>query len=87
VNARAGSGPAEQREFAFSEADFQRVRALIRRRAGISLGPEKHHMVYSRLARRLRSLQLHRFKDYLDHLEQAGDATEWEAFTNPSRPT
>jgi methyl-accepting chemotaxis protein len=44
-----------EREFAFSSADFERVRALIYKHAGISLSPVKQDMVYSRLARRLRA--------------------------------
>ena len=40
-----------EREFAFSSADFERVRALIYKHAGISLSPVKQDMVYSRLAR------------------------------------
>ena len=69
------------REFVFTAADFERIRKLIYGRAGISLSPSKHEMVYSRLGRRLRALGLSDFGDYLDLLEN-GDATEWEAFTN-----
>ncbi|MBI5910499.1 MAG: chemotaxis protein CheR [Betaproteobacteria bacterium] len=69
------------REFIFTAADFERVRKLIRGRAGISLSPSKHEMVYSRVGRRLRALGLSDFRDYLLLLEK-GDATEWEAFTN-----
>ena len=69
------------REFVFTAADFERVRRLIYGRAGISLSPSKHEMVYSRLGRRLRALGLSDFGDYL-HLLENGDATEWEAFTN-----
>ncbi len=71
----------DRREFEFSAADFERIRKLIYGRAGISLSPSKQEMVYSRLGRRLRSLGLSDFKDYLALLEQ-GDAAEWEAFTN-----
>jgi chemotaxis protein methyltransferase CheR len=69
------------REFEFSAQDFERVRLLIRERAGIALSPGKQDVVYSRLARRLRALKLNRFADYLD-LVQAGDRTECEAFTH-----
>lgn len=70
------------REFEFTPNDFERVRALIYKHAGISLSPVKQDMVYSRLARRLRSKGLTRFNDYLNDLERNGDATEWEAFVN-----
>lgn len=77
---KEASGAA--REFHFTEMDFQRVRQLIHRRAGIALSPAKRDMVYSRVARRLRALGLQSFDDYLDRLETANDADEWEAFTN-----
>jgi chemotaxis protein methyltransferase CheR len=69
------------REFLFNERDFHRVRELIYGRAGISLKPGKQEMIYSRLARRLRALQLKSFKEYLALLEDEG-SPEWEAFVN-----
>ena len=36
-------------------------------------------MAYSRLARRLRTLGLDSFRDYLDQLESSDDPAEWEA--------
>jgi chemotaxis protein methyltransferase CheR len=73
---------SSDREFIYSEADFERVRSLIYKRAGISLSPVKHDMVYSRLARRLRAKSLKTFKEYLDRLESGVDPSEWEAFVN-----
>lgn len=70
------------REFDFTPQDFERVRALIYKHAGISLSPVKQDMVYSRLARRLRAKNFRCFRDYLDFLERSGDAAEWEAFVN-----
>jgi len=70
------------REFAFTPADFERVRALIYKHAGIALSPIKQDMVYSRLARRLRARGEHRFSDYLDNLERSNDPKEWEEFVN-----
>lgn len=69
------------REFAFTQADFERVRKLIYEHAGISLAPVKQDMVYSRLARRLRALRLSSFADYLGMLEK-GNSQEWETFVN-----
>ena len=69
------------REFAFTVADFERVRKLIYQHAGISLSPAKQDMVYSRLARRLRATGLKTFADYLALLEK-GDRDEWEKFVN-----
>lgn len=70
-----------QREFQFTQEDFDRVRKLIYDHAGISLAPIKRDMVYSRLARRLRALGMTTFGQYLGHLEK-GDAKEWETFVN-----
>ena len=42
------------KEFEFTARDFERVRGLIYKRAGIALADSKQEMVYSRLARRLR---------------------------------
>jgi chemotaxis protein methyltransferase CheR len=69
------------REFAFSTADFERVRQLIYQHAGISLSPVKQDMVYSRLARRLRATGKNSFVEYLDALEKSG-GDEWERFVN-----
>ncbi|EDO89718.1 chemotaxis protein methyltransferase CheR [Burkholderia pseudomallei Pasteur 52237] len=70
------------RDFEFTSADFTKIRALIHRRAGISLSEHKRDMAYSRLARRLRARGLNRFCDYLELLEREDDPSEWEAFTN-----
>ena len=72
---------AGAREFEYTQRDFEAVRNLIYRRAGISLSPQKMDMVYSRLARRLRATGTKRFEDYLALLRH-GNETEWEAFTN-----
>lgn len=76
----SGTGPEKQ--FDFRDADFDRVRRLIYQRAGISLGVHKREMVYSRLARRLRSLSQNSFTTYLDRLESESSAGEWEEFVN-----
>lgn len=70
------------REFSFTAEDFARIRSLIYRRVGISLSDRKSEMVYSRLARRLRIVNIDSFRDYLDALENGHLPEEWEAFTN-----
>jgi chemotaxis protein methyltransferase CheR len=66
-----------------SPADFERVREMIYRHAGISLNPSKRTMVYSRLSRRLRALGKPSFCSYLDDLNAArSDANEWQEFVN-----
>lgn len=74
--------PDASKEFEFTTRDFDRVRALIYRRAGIALAESKQEMVYSRLARRLRATGIGSFQVYLDSLESRPDDGEWEAFTN-----
>lgn len=71
----------DEREFLFTEQDFERIRKLIYERAGISLSPIKRDMVYSRVARRLRATGLRSFEAYLKLLEQ-GEPAEMQAFTN-----
>ncbi|QBI00684.1 chemotaxis protein CheR [Pseudoduganella sp. SL102] len=70
------------KEFDFNGRDFERVRGLIYKRAGISLADSKQEMVYSRLARRLRATGITSFAKYLDDLEAGRMPTEWESFTN-----
>jgi len=74
--------PVTDREFDFTTRDFERIKQMIYRRAGISLGPAKQNMAYSRLSRRLRVCGIDRFCDYLDRLESTADTPEWEAFVN-----
>ena len=85
-NAHAGSAsPTLAHEFAFSAADFDRVRELIYQRAGISLHAGKQAMVYSRLSRRLRDTSHRSFAPYLQWLQAntgpSGEA-EWQEFIN-----
>lgn len=91
-SASAGTAPGQPtlpaplrddaRDFLLTERDFDKIRALIHRRAGISLGGHKREMVYSRLARRLRTLQLNDFSTYLAMLDADESSEEWEHFTN-----
>ncbi len=70
----------QEREFVYTGADFDRVKAIIYRKAGIHLADSKRQLVYSRLARRLRVLGIGSFNAYLDYL----DATpqELQEFVN-----
>ncbi|GGY26076.1 CheR family methyltransferase [Paludibacterium paludis] len=70
------------REFTFSDADFERVRKIIYKEAGISLNPSKKDMVYGRLVRRIRELKLAGFSAYVDLLESSGGKREFEQFVN-----
>lgn len=80
-NSKSQPSIAHDREFVFTNQDFEQVRQMIYEHAGISLNPTKHDMVYSRLARRLRATGINNFKDYLALLE-SNNEQEWEAFVN-----
>lgn len=69
-----------EREFNYADADFVRVKAIIYRKAGINLGDSKKQLVYSRLARRLRVLQLNNFDEYLAYLDH--NKSEQQEFIN-----
>lgn len=71
----------QEREFTWTDTDFNKVQALIYKRAGINLHDGKHAMVYSRLSRRLRDTGHNSFREYLTWLE-ASDGAEWQEFIN-----
>lgn len=64
------------REFHFSQDDFNQVRNVLYKVAGIKLADSKDSMVYSRLARRLRALKMNRFSDYLRFLSSNDEEIE-----------
>ena len=68
------------REFAFEKADFHKVQNMLFKKAGIKLSDAKEAMVYSRLARRIRALQLTSFNDYLGVVDKS--EPELEQFIN-----
>ncbi|HEY2630446.1 MAG TPA: CheR family methyltransferase [Usitatibacter sp.] len=68
------------REFPFSPEHFRVISDRIYRFSGIRLPEAKREMVYARLARRLRSLGIATFDDYIRFLEL--EPAEWEHCTN-----
>lgn len=81
--ARAPRDNTVEPTFAFTPHDFERVRQLIYKQAGIALNPGKQSMVYSRLVRRLRHTRMDSFSVYLDWLERLpGEHGEWQEFIN-----
>jgi chemotaxis protein methyltransferase CheR len=75
------SSPAEAQEFELSDVVFDRLRELVRLHTGIALAASKRELVYGRLARRLRALQLKSFADYCALIE-SGPAGEVQELTN-----
>lgn len=65
-----------------TESEFKKISALIYQRAGIVLADNKRDMVYNRLSRRLRTLGLDSFTQYLALLESHSNSDEWQAFIN-----
>jgi len=71
----------EVKEFRFTDRDFQYLRQLVNRETGIVITAAKREMVYSRLSRRLRALNLTDFEDYCRILEE-DEQGELNAFIN-----
>lgn len=55
-------------EFTYTEADFKMLSSSLYEWTGIQLQPEKKQMLYSRLSKRLRSLNIRDFESYRDYL-------------------
>ena len=71
----------QEREFAFTQKDFQFIRKLIAEQTGISLSEAKSQMVYSRLSRRLRVLKIASFAQYCEFLHH-DNSDELTQFVN-----
>lgn len=69
-----------EKEFAYTRADFDRVRKLLYQLTRIHLADSKDSMVYSRLVRRLRALKLSGFSQYLQYVQEHED--EVQCFIN-----
>lgn len=81
--ALAGNDPAQSqvgREFVFTEEDFRFLAKCAYEHAGIALSDNKVNLVYGRLSRRLRALQLADFKAYREYLTK--NDREIENFIN-----
>lgn len=59
----------KEREFKFTAKTFNKVRALVKEKTGIVLADGKQDMVYGRLTRRLRALDLPSFERYIEIIE------------------
>lgn len=74
------SDDRREREFAYEQKDFERVRAKIYDHAGIALADHKKDLVYNRLVRRVRTLGVKSFSDYLAYLDTSKE--EMSHFVN-----
>lgn len=70
----------QEREFAYTDADFQKMRGMLNRLTGITLQERGREMVYNRLARRLRVLELDSVAAYISLVE--GDGAEARLFAD-----
>lgn len=70
-----------KKEYDFRDGHFKFIREFVYAKAGIALSEIKRDMVYSRLVRRLRALNIGTFDIYLD-LIKSGDADEIIEFIN-----
>jgi len=68
-------------EFELTDAEFNRLRELVREHTGIALSDAKRELVYGRLARRLRKLKLASFAEYCTLIEDR-PAEEMQELTN-----
>jgi chemotaxis protein methyltransferase CheR len=64
------------REFAYSDADFTFISKLAYEKTGIVLADHKKDMVYSRLTRRLRALNLNTFREYCELVQSPAGVNE-----------
>jgi chemotaxis protein methyltransferase CheR len=76
------SALAREREFTFTQKDFDFLRTLSNSHTGIVVSDDKFDMFYSRLSRRVRALGLPDFAAYCDYLRNAGDQAELTELIN-----
>ncbi len=70
-----------EREFHLSKKDFNKIREIVKKRSGIVLSESKQNMVYSRLTKRLRALDLNSFNEYCSIIDD-DSSDEMVDFTN-----
>jgi len=63
-----------EREFDFKDQDFGRVKTIVYDFAGIDLNDSKKNLVYNRLSKRIRFLNMQSFSEYLDFVDSQGEA-------------
>ena len=76
------SSLAEMRDFVLTDKEFNQIRKLVIEHTGISLSDAKRNLVYSRLSKRLRKLNIESFGSYIRLLETSAGKDELVNFTN-----
>ena len=76
---RKGGGGLVEGEFLFTNEDFSKIAQILHSHAGIALAEGKAALVYSRLAKRLRSLGLRSFREYCALVEDSRQVDERQA--------
>lgn len=72
----------KDRDLHLSDADFERISEKVYKMTGIVLQDHKRQMIFARLSKRLRELQIATFRNYLDFIDSPSGASEVENFTN-----
>ncbi len=76
TDSRSGATGLVEGEFPFTTEDFRKIAQILHSYAGIALADGKAALVYSRLAKRLRSLGLRSFREYCALIEGAEGVDE-----------
>lgn len=76
ADSRSGATGLVEGEFPFTTEDFRKIAQILHSYAGIALADGKAALVYSRLAKRLRSLGLRSFREYCALIEGAEGVDE-----------
>ncbi|PZU73755.1 MAG: chemotaxis protein [Brevundimonas sp.] len=81
MNSVAGQGSIVEGEFVFTADDFRHIAEMLHAHAGIALNEGKAALVYSRLAKRLRTLGLSSFREYCALVEGVDGVDERQKMT------
>ena len=71
-----------EREFEFSNSDYQFLSKLAYEKTGIVLAEHKKDMVYGRLTKRLRALKLNSFSEYCEIIKNNPSSEEMNNLIN-----
>jgi len=71
----------QDREFLFTEKDFNYLRKVANDYSGITVSDDKYDMYYARIAKRVRTLGLNNFSEYCSYLKN-NHAKEFTNFIN-----